>query len=135
MSRQRCTTSLLVSLIALLTSSTAFAQRAPEPGQRPESVIPPVVEERPGPIPPETNSTTDHELLLNGKTIRYGATAGTLLIDGEDEKPYGSVFYVAYMLRGVNDLRTRPVTFLYNGGPGSASVWLHMGRLRITGTK
>ena len=58
---------------------------------------------------------------------RYKATAGNLLIDGEDEKPYGSVFYVAYTLADVGDPRKRPVTFLYNGGPGSASMWLHMG--------
>ncbi len=79
------------------------------------------------PIPPETSSVTDHELSLDGKTIHYSATAGTLLIDGDDAKPYGTVFYVAYTLVGVSDLRTRPVTFLYNGGPGSASLWLHMG--------
>ena len=79
------------------------------------------------PIPPETNSVTDHELTLDGKALRYNATAGNLLITDEEEKPYGSIFYVAYTLAGVSDLRTRPVTFLYNGGPGSASLWLHMG--------
>lgn len=79
------------------------------------------------PVPPENASTTEHELSLDGKTIRYGATAGTLVINGDDEKPYGSVFYVAYTQRGITDPRTRPVTFLYNGGPGSASLWLHMG--------
>ena len=83
--------------------------------------------EKPAPIPAETSSATDHELALDGKTIHYKATAGTLLIDGEDEKPYGTVFYVAYTMNGVSDPRTRPVTFLYNGGPGSASLWLHMG--------
>ena len=90
---------------------------------------PPAAEEKPAPIPPETNSSTDHELPLDGKTIRYIANAGTLLIDGDDEKPYATVFYVAYTLRGVSDLHTRPVTFLYNGGPGSASFWLHMGSI------
>jgi len=90
---------------------------------------PPAAEEKPAPIPPETTSVTDHELPLDGKTIRYKATAGTLLIDGDDEKPYGIVFYVAYTLSGVSDPRTRPLTFLYNGGPGSASLWLHMGSI------
>ncbi len=79
------------------------------------------------PVPPETNSVTDHELTLDNKTLRYSATAGNLLIDDEEAKPYGSIFYVAYTLAGVTDPRTRPVTFLYNGGPGSASLWLHMG--------
>ncbi len=84
-------------------------------------------EEKPAPIPAETTSVTDHELTLDGKTIAYKATAGTLLIDGEDEKPYGIVFYVGYTAGGAGDARKRPVTFLYNGGPGSASLWLHMG--------
>ena len=45
----------------------------------------------------------------------------------EEEKPSCSIFYVGYTLDGVSDPQTRPVTFLYNGGPGSASIWLHMG--------
>lgn len=79
------------------------------------------------PVPPEKNSVTEHDLTLGGKTIRYTATAGNLLIEGADEKPNASVFYVAYTMNGVTDGRTRPLTFLYNGGPGSASMWLHMG--------
>jgi carboxypeptidase C (cathepsin A) len=111
------------TICLLLAASCAFAQRGPAtepPPARP-------AEAAATPIPPETNSVTDHELSLDGKTIHYSATAGTLLIDGDDAKPYGTVFYVAYTLVGVSDLRTRPVTFLYNGGPGSASMWLHMG--------
>jgi carboxypeptidase C (cathepsin A) len=82
----------------------------------------------PTPIPPVKSSVTEHEISLGGKTIRYTATAGNLLIGGEDEQqPNASVFYVAYSQSGVADPRTRPVTFLYNGGPGSASMWLHMG--------
>ena len=102
----------------------SFAQRrgSSEPNAAPVST-----EARPAPIPPETASATDHEINLDGKPLRYTATAGTLLINGEDEQPYGSIFYVAYTLRGVTDARTRPVTFLYNGGPGSATLWLHMG--------
>jgi len=114
--RKRAT---LLLLGAGLTTLISHAQKPPD--------TPPVVEEKPSPIPAETNSATDHELTLDGKTIRYTANAGTLLIDGDDEKPYATVFHVAYTLRGVNDLRTRPITFLYNGGPGSASFWLHMG--------
>jgi len=86
----------------------------------------PAVAAEPTPIPPETNSVTEHDLALDGKTLHYVATAGTLLINDEEDKPYCSVFYVGYTLSGVTDPRTRPVTFLYNGGPGSASVPLHM---------
>src|SRR5215471_3969464 len=86
--------------------------------------------ERPAtPIPPEKNSVTSHEILLGGKALRYTATVGNLLIQGEDEQTNASVFYVAYTLDGVTDMRTRPVTFLYNGGPGSASMWLHVGSI------
>jgi carboxypeptidase C (cathepsin A) len=78
------------------------------------------------PIPPEKPVSTHHELILDGKSLKYTATAGTLLIRNEDDKPYGSLFYVAYTLDGV-DAATRPVSFLYNGGPGSSTLWLHMG--------
>ena len=77
-------------------------------------------------IPPEKTSVTHHDMTLGGKAIHYTATAGTLLIRDEDEKPYGSIFYIAYTQDGA-DPKTRPVTFLYNGGPGAATLWLHMG--------
>jgi carboxypeptidase C (cathepsin A) len=78
------------------------------------------------PVPPEKSSVTHHELSQGGKSLKYTATAGTLLIRDEEDKPYGSIFYVAYTLDGA-DPTTRPVSFLYNGGPGSATLWLHMG--------
>ena len=84
-------------------------------------------EEKPVAIPAERSSVTHHELALDGQTIHYTATAGTLLINGDDGKPGASVFYVGYTQDAVPNSRTRPVTFLYNGGPGSASLWLHMG--------
>jgi len=80
------------------------------------------------PIPPETTSVTKHDWTGNGQTIHYTATAGNLLIRDDKDKPNGSIFYVAYTADGA-DPKTRPVTFLYNGGPGSATIWLHMGSL------
>jgi len=77
-------------------------------------------------IPSEKSSVTHHEMVLDGKTLKYTATAGTLLIRDEEDKPYGSIFYVAYTLDGAEATK-RPLSFLYNGGPGSASLWLHMG--------
>ncbi len=110
----------LMSLGLLLTGALQMpAQNPPAPT--------PAKESKEKPIPPEHSSVTHHELSVNGKSIKYTATAGTLLINGEENKPYGSFFYVAYTEDGVADSRTRPVTFLYNGGPGSASIWLHMG--------
>lgn len=99
-------------------------------GQVPHNDTTPVTppkEEKQTPTPPERSSVTHHELNLNNHTIRYTAAAGNLLIRGDKNEPYGSVFYVAYTQDGVTDPRTRPITFLYNGGPGSASIWLHMG--------
>src|SRR5215470_14134576 len=78
------------------------------------------------PIPPETSSVTKHDLTLGGQTIHYTATAGNLLIRDDQDKPIASIFYVAYTQDGV-DSKSRPVTFFYNGGPGAATIWLHMG--------
>ena len=82
--------------------------------------------EKPTPVPPEKSSVTHHTMTLGGKQLSYTATAGTLLIRDQDDKPYGSIFYVAYTLDGAEP-KSRPVSFLYNGGPGSATLWLHMG--------
>jgi carboxypeptidase C (cathepsin A) len=78
------------------------------------------------PIPPERSVVTKHSVRIDGRTISYKATAGTLLIKDDKGKPTVSVFYVAYTADGGKD-RKRPVTFMYNGGPGSSSMWLHMG--------
>jgi carboxypeptidase C (cathepsin A) len=85
-------------------------------------------EEQAVPIPPETTSVTKHDWTAGGQTIHYTATAGNLLLHDEQDKANGSIFYVAYTEDGV-DAKTRPVTFFYNGGPGSATIWLHMGSL------
>jgi carboxypeptidase C (cathepsin A) len=78
------------------------------------------------PIPPERSVVTKHSVRIGGRTINYKATAGTLLIKDDKDKPTVSFFYVAYT---VDDGKPgkRPVTFMYNGGPGSSSMWLHMG--------
>jgi len=112
---------LALMLSASMASLPAFAQdqRKPDDAQKHD-------EDKSAPIPPEKNSVTQHDLSLNGRTIHYTATAGTLLIHNDEDKPYGSIFYVAYSEDGA-DPKSRPVTFLYNGGPGSATLWLHMG--------
>lgn len=89
------------------------------------------------PEPQEVAATSSHELTVNGQTLRYTATAGTMVLkeeaeeDGkvEGEKPKATIFYVAYTLDGVEDQSQRPLTFSFNGGPGSSSVWLHLGVL------
>ena len=85
----------------------------------------------PFPAPPavESSSKTKHEITISGKQIPYTATAGTLVLKKEDGKPWASIFYVAYTRDDVTDAVKRPLTFTFNGGPGSSSVWLHMGAL------
>src|SRR5689334_18368716 len=67
-----------------------------------------------------------HSAVVDGRTLPYTATAGTLTIRDAEGKPTASIFYTADTLDGVPGSR-RPVTFFYNGGPGSASLWLRMG--------
>jgi carboxypeptidase C (cathepsin A) len=72
---------------------------------------------------------TTHSVTIGGQQIDYVATAGRLALKEEDGKKKADVFYVAYTRSGVTDLSKRPVTFSFNGGPGSSSVWLHLGTL------
>ncbi|HWU78035.1 MAG TPA: peptidase S10 [Rhodanobacter sp.] len=74
----------------------------------------------------ETAERTEHTTTIGGRSLKYTATAGTVIIRDDKNQPQASVFYVAYTVDG-SKASQRPVTFLYNGGPGSSSVWLHMG--------
>jgi carboxypeptidase C (cathepsin A) len=76
----------------------------------------------------EVKSVTHHTAEIGGRTIPYTATAGTLTLRDDEGKPTASMFYVAYTV-GEGRGSPRPVTFFYNGGPGSSTVWLHMGSL------
>src|SRR5579862_3805806 len=71
---------------------------------------------------------THHQITLNGKTLSYTATTGRLPLKRPDGKVEGAMFFVAYTLDG-QEASKRPLTFAFNGGPGSSSVWLHMGAL------
>src|SRR5207244_12946202 len=74
----------------------------------------------------EKISQTSHTIRLDGREITYTATAGTLPIRLDDGRVAARMFFVAYTKDG-EDAKTRPVSFLYNGGPGAATIWLHMG--------
>jgi len=71
---------------------------------------------------------THHQLTLDGKLLKYTATTGRLPIKRGDGKIEAEMFFVAYTLDG-QDAGKRPLTFAFNGGPGSATIWLHMGAL------
>ncbi|MEM9702081.1 MAG: peptidase S10, partial [Planctomycetota bacterium] len=80
--------------------------------------------------PAMTPVTTEHAVTIGGEEIAYTATAGTMPLVGEDEDPDADadVFFIAYTIEPKKG-ETRPITFCFNGGPGSSSVWLHMGML------
>ncbi|HEX7324372.1 MAG TPA: peptidase S10 [Rhodanobacteraceae bacterium] len=80
----------------------------------------------PGTPPKATKSVTEGSVVVEGKRINYTATAGTIILKNRKGQPTGSMFYVAYTKRGANPSK-RPITFMYNGGPGSSTIWLHMG--------
>jgi carboxypeptidase C (cathepsin A) len=73
----------------------------------------------------EVRVATHHTATIGGRAVAYTATAGTLTLRDDEGKPTASMFYVAYVTGEAH----RPVTFLYNGGPGSSTLWLHMGSL------
>jgi carboxypeptidase C (cathepsin A) len=79
------------------------------------------------PPPKEESSVTDHTIKLGSQTISYKATAQTILLKDDKGEPTALVYSTAYTRSDVKDPGTRPVAFVYNGGPGSSSVWLHMG--------
>ncbi len=79
-----------------------------------------------------------HSIKIRGKEIKYTVTTGTIVLkeetadrekESEGEKPRAQIFFVAYTKDGVRDRSKRPITFSFNGGPGSSSVWLHLGVL------
>jgi carboxypeptidase C (cathepsin A) len=70
---------------------------------------------------------TQHELAIEGRKIAYTARAGVLPIEDDKGETEAEIFFMAYDLDGVKDRSARPLSFVFNGGPGSSSVWLHMG--------
>lgn len=78
--------------------------------------------------PEEKLVETEHSVSIAGQEIRYKAVAGTILLRDEEDKPTASVFYIAYTRQNVEPA-ARPLTFSFNGGPGSSSVWMHLGML------
>lgn len=71
---------------------------------------------------------TEHQAKIGGRNVRYTVTAGTMLMKNDKDKPHALFGYTAYV-SDATDKRRRPLMFAYNGGPGSASIWLHMGVL------
>lgn len=72
---------------------------------------------------------TEHTVRIGDEDVTYTASAGRFVMRSDDGKARASIFFVAYSRHGTHDPAQRPITFCFNGGPGSSSVWLHMGLL------
>jgi carboxypeptidase C (cathepsin A) len=108
----------LAALFALCaTAGVASAGRAADPA--PAASTPP--------LPSETPVVSRHHAHIAGADLAYTARAGVLVIHGDDGKPTTSMSYVAYTRDDPPDPIHRPISFVYNGGPGSSTIWLHMG--------
>jgi len=126
---------LLAVPLGAQTSSASSAARAgdsadpkdPETGKDKDKPKEKKSEEKPSSpaAREEKPSVTHHEIRVNGGALRYTATAGYMPMKDESGKLKANVFYVAYTKDGGG--ARRPITYTFNGGPGSASVWLHMG--------
>jgi carboxypeptidase C (cathepsin A) len=110
-------------LAALAVSSPAFAQDPParEEGRKPEAR-----ENKAEPKLEDKLVITHHKTRIGGQEVAYTATTGTIVLREEDGKAKATLYFTAYTRDGV-DATKRPIAFTYNGGPGSASVWLHIG--------
>ena len=155
--RNCCGIALIVMLLAAGSSARQQSSKKPQPQPQTEPAAapqekagkPPAQPAQPTPKPEENKPAagdeskskdlhfdmtevapivTHHQISMNGRVLRYTATAGRLPIKREDGKIEAEMFFVAYTLDG-QDAGRRPLTFAFNGGPGSASVWLHMGAL------
>jgi carboxypeptidase C (cathepsin A) len=101
-------------VLAFLTATPVFAQNQE------------ATEKATSPIPAEQKSETHHKMMVDGVEISYLATAATMHLLNDDGEVTGSLYYTAYTRTG-GPAGPRPISFIYNGGPGSASMWLHMG--------
>ena len=122
-----------LAVVMLGVAAGARAQDALAPSQQPSAATPSgqkaaakgttdAAEQRR--LPPD--STTKHTLTLPGRTLAFTASAGSIRLFNDKREPQADIAYTAYQLDGA-DARTRPVTFLFNGGPGASSAWLQLG--------
>ncbi|MGN6789786.1 MAG: S10 family serine carboxypeptidase-like protein, partial [Rhodanobacteraceae bacterium] len=125
-------TRLAVALASLLLCSAPAFAAPPDSSAAPASASTDTTQASEGLVQKlmkPMSSTTTGTVTVEGKAISYKAVAGTLVVDGTGSKestPQVAMSYFAYFKQGV-DPSKRPITFIYNGGPGSSTVWLHMG--------
>ena len=103
------------------------AQETPKEISPAESKSPDTKAAFEAPAPKEESSVTDHKIRVDGQLIPYKAAAATTLLKDDKDEPTALIYSTAYTRSDVKDLSRRPIAFIYNGGPGSSSIWLHMG--------
>jgi carboxypeptidase C (cathepsin A) len=118
--------SALLVLIGLAASPVYAQGRGGQPPQTPPAANDSTPRVETAGEKEEKISQTSHTLRLDGRDIKYTATTGTLPIRLDNGQIAARMFFVAYTKDG-EDVKTRPIAFLYNGGPGAATIWLHMG--------
>jgi carboxypeptidase C (cathepsin A) len=127
------TLGITLTLIASIAPAQGNPQRSGRfPGeqqqqQAPNTDQPQTQQRRPAPPPEEKSSVTSHSARIGGQQINYTATAATYVIKADDGAPKATFFFVGYTKEDVPDKTRRPISFVYNGGPGSASSYTHMG--------
>ncbi len=119
---------VLISTVALLfaVAPDAFAQGRPAVAPSPAATSGGGKAGKEAELLPNDPVVTQHTAKIGGQTVAYAAEAGWLPIR-DDGKLVAKMFYIAYTKSGVSDASTRPMIFSFNGGPGTASVWMHMG--------
>ncbi|MEO6820510.1 MAG: carboxypeptidase [Ginsengibacter sp.] len=115
-------TSIFLLFIGLNNQSFAQKKQMEEPDSKTEK---PAINNRL--VNPETAVTTNHTVKIKGQPIPYSATAGTLPLWDENGKPIASIFYTYFQRTDIADKTMRPLVISFNGGPGSASVWMEIG--------
>ena len=112
----------LTLLMGVINPELRAQEKDAKPGDKPAEAAAPAPAK-------EESSITDHTIKIGGQAIPYKATAATILLKNEKDEPAAVIYFTAYTRSDVKDLDQRPVSFVYNGGPGSATIWLHMGAL------
>ncbi len=113
----------LSPLLLALFAGLAAAQEKPAPPEAKPEAVAAEKEKVADPV------TRDGSVTIAGRKIDYSVTTAKLVIEKDDGSPRASIFHVSYLRKNPGDLAKRPVLFAFNGGPGSSSVWLHLGTL------
>ncbi len=125
--------SVIIGAAALLAPLSASAQDAANPEMKKEMTGKPVETESDKSAP--RRFETRHTVSVDGKEIAYRAIAGETFIKNAKGDDTAAIFATTYLAEGLGDPRSRPVAFIFNGGPGSASLWLHLGAFGPTRVK